>query len=84
MEQVVTHGTGVSLRNKTWKLAGKSGTAQALKNGHPINHQWFIGYGPVERPRYAVAVLVQNASAHAANQATVLFGQVMDLLAQSS
>ncbi|KJK31115.1 penicillin-binding protein 2 [Paenibacillus sp. P2(2022)] len=84
MEQVVTHGTGASLRNKTWKLAGKSGTAQALKNGRPINHQWFIGYGPIERPRYAVAVLVQNASTHAANQATALFGQVMDLLAQSS
>ncbi|MBG9766892.1 MULTISPECIES: penicillin-binding protein 2 [Paenibacillus] len=84
MEQVVTHGTGASLRNKIWKLAGKSGTAQALKNGRPINHQWFIGYGPIERPRYAVAVLVQNASTHAANQATALFGQVMDLLAQSS
>ncbi|MGO4952081.1 peptidoglycan D,D-transpeptidase FtsI family protein [Paenibacillus sp. DRB1-1] len=84
MEKVVTQGTGVSLRNKSWNLAGKSGTAQALKNGHPINHQWFIGYGPIERPRYAVAVLVQNASTHSENQATALFGQVMDLLAQSS
>jgi cell division protein FtsI/penicillin-binding protein 2 len=84
MEKVVTQGTGASLRNKSWNLAGKSGTAQALKNGHPINHQWFIGYGPIERPRYAVAVLVQNASTHSANQATALFGQVMDLLAQSS
>lgn len=84
MEQVVAQGTGASLRNRTWKLAGKSGTAQALNNGHPVNHQWFVGYGPVERPRYAVAVLVQNASTHAANRATALFGQVMDLLAQSS
>ncbi|WDZ63491.1 penicillin-binding transpeptidase domain-containing protein [Paenibacillus polymyxa] len=84
MEKVVAQGTGVSLRNKSWNLAGKSGTAQALKNGQPINHQWFIGYGPIERPHYAVAVLVQNASTHSANQATALFGQVMDLLAQSS
>ncbi|WP_226003459.1 peptidoglycan D,D-transpeptidase FtsI family protein [Paenibacillus sp. BJ-4] len=84
MEEVVAHGTGASLRDKTWHLAGKSGTAQALKNGRPVNHQWFIGYGPVERPRYAVAVLVQNASKHSANQATALFGQVMDLLAQFS
>ncbi|MEC0235108.1 penicillin-binding protein 2 [Paenibacillus kribbensis] len=84
MEKVVAHGTGVSLRDKSWHLAGKSGTAQALKNGRPINHQWFIGYGPVERPRYAVAVLVQNAPKHSANRATALFGQVMDLLAQFS
>lgn len=84
MEKVVTQGTGASLRNKSWNLAGKSGTAQALKNGQPINHQWFIGYGPIERPRYAVAVLVQNASTDSTNQATALFGQVMDLLAQSS
>ncbi|WP_208811948.1 peptidoglycan D,D-transpeptidase FtsI family protein [Paenibacillus brasilensis] len=84
MEEVVARGTGASLRDKIWHLAGKSGTAQALKNGRPVNHQWFIGYGPVERPRYAVAVLVQNASKHSANQATVLFGQVMDLLAQFS
>ncbi|MEK4733343.1 peptidoglycan D,D-transpeptidase FtsI family protein [Paenibacillus sp. FSL L8-0641] len=84
MEKVVTQGTGASLRNKSWNLAGKSGTAQALKNGQPINHQWFIGYGPIERPRYAVAVLVQNALTDSTNQATALFGQVMDLLAQSS
>ncbi|WP_068504915.1 peptidoglycan D,D-transpeptidase FtsI family protein [Paenibacillus kribbensis] len=84
MEEVVAHGTGVSLRDKSWHLAGKSGTAQALKDGRPVNHQWFIGYGPVERPRYAVAVLVQNAPKDSANQATALFGQVMDLLAQFS
>lgn len=84
MEKVVAHGTGTSLRGKSWHLAGKSGTAQALKDGQPVNHQWFIGYGPVEHPRYAVAVLVQNAPQHSANQATTLFGQVMDLLAQFS
>ncbi|MET3210116.1 UNVERIFIED_CONTAM: cell division protein FtsI/penicillin-binding protein 2 [Paenibacillus sp. PvR008] len=84
MEKVVAHGTGASLRGKPWHLAGKSGTAQALKDGQPVNHQWFIGYGPVEHPRYAVAVLVQNAPQHSANQATALFGQVMDLLAQFS
>lgn len=84
MKEVVAHGTGASLRDKSWHLAGKSGTAQALKDGRPVNHQWFIGYGPVEQPRYAVAVLVQNASKHSASQATALFGQVMDLLAQFS
>lgn len=84
MEEVVAHGTGASLRDPLWHLAGKSGTAQAFRDGRPVNHQWFIGYGPVERPRYAVAVLVQNAPKHSPNQATALFGQVMNLLAQFS
>ncbi|MDP4095233.1 penicillin-binding transpeptidase domain-containing protein [Paenibacillus sp. P96] len=83
MEKVVQEGTGKGLASAKWKLAGKSGTAQTGQAGRAVNNQWFIGYGPVEQPRYAVAVLVQNVPANSSNQATALFGQVMDLLASS-
>lgn len=83
MEKVVQEGTGKGLASAKWKLAGKSGTAQTGQAGRAVNNQWFIGYGPVEKPRYAVAVLVQNAPANTPNQATKLFGQVMDFLASS-
>ncbi|MFB5678705.1 peptidoglycan D,D-transpeptidase FtsI family protein [Paenibacillus terreus] len=83
MEKVVQEGTGKGLASAKWRLAGKSGTAQTGQAGRAVNHQWFIGYGPVENPRYAVAVLVQNVPADTPNQATKLFGQVMDLLASS-
>lgn len=81
MQDTVDEGTGRSLRSASWHLAGKSGTAQT---GQGRNHQWFVGYGPVEYPKYAVAVLVKNRPENVSNQATRLFGQVMDLLARSS
>jgi penicillin-binding protein 4B len=84
MRQVVTGGTGSSLHNAKWPLAGKSGTAQTLVKGVPRNNQWFIGYGPVQSPKYAVAVVVQNVAPGSRHAATKLFGQVMDLLSGST
>ncbi|HUC91366.1 MAG TPA: penicillin-binding transpeptidase domain-containing protein [Paenibacillus sp.] len=82
MEAVVSAGTGKPLQRAQWRLAGKSGTAQAVAvNGAPVNHQWFVGYGPVESPRYAVAVLAGNRPAGSANQATALYRGVMDIIA---
>ncbi|OMF08882.1 penicillin-binding protein [Paenibacillus amylolyticus] len=84
MNKVVREGTGKSLQHARWHVAGKSGTAQVQKNGEKLNHQWFIGYGPIEHPKYAVAVLVQNVSPDSRHQATAIFGKVMDYLAESS
>ncbi|WP_306304744.1 peptidoglycan D,D-transpeptidase FtsI family protein [Paenibacillus pini] len=81
MEKVVTEGTGQSLSGSLWTLAGKSGTAQVIVNGRARNNQWFIGYGPADQPKYAVAVLIQNASPDSRNRATIMFGKVMDTLA---
>ncbi|MWV45447.1 penicillin-binding protein 2 [Paenibacillus sp. HJL G12] len=81
METVVTEGTGKQLLKAKWKLAGKSGTAQVTVQGRQRNNQWFIGYGPVDRPKYAVAVLFQDMPTEGSNQATVLFGEIMNLLA---
>ncbi|WP_434749781.1 peptidoglycan D,D-transpeptidase FtsI family protein [Paenibacillus amylolyticus] len=84
MNTVVQEGTGKSLQHARWHVAGKSGTAQVQQKGKAKNHQWFIGYGPVEKPRYAVAVLVQNVSPSSSHQATALFRKVMDYLAECS
>ncbi len=81
MEKVVTDGTGKSLLKARWRLAGKSGTAQVTVQGRQRNNQWFIGYGPVDRPKYAAAVLFQNMPTGGSNQATALFGEIMNLLA---
>ncbi|MGQ8872470.1 peptidoglycan D,D-transpeptidase FtsI family protein [Paenibacillus sp. TSA_86.1] len=84
MTTVVQEGTGKSLQHARWHVAGKSGTAQVQQKGKAKNHQWFVGYGPVEKPRYAVAVLVQNVSPSSSHQATSLFRKVMDYLAECS
>jgi peptidoglycan glycosyltransferase len=39
--------------------AGKSGTAELGGSGEP--HSWFIGFAPVNQPRVAIAVLVEQA-----------------------
>ncbi|OAB34088.1 peptidoglycan D,D-transpeptidase FtsI family protein [Paenibacillus glacialis] len=84
MRKVVTEGTGQSLSTSEWPLAGKSGTAQVILKGNPKNNQWFIGYGPVNQPKYAVAVLFQHVSPDTKNKATALFGQIMGLLSSST
>jgi peptidoglycan glycosyltransferase len=39
--------------------AGKSGTAELGGSGEP--HSWFVGFAPVNQPRVAIAVLVEQA-----------------------
>ncbi|KAA9005371.1 penicillin-binding protein 2 [Paenibacillus spiritus] len=82
MRAVVTEGTGRSLRGAAWPLAGKSGTAQTTVKGAPRNNQWFVGYGPADRPKYAAAVLVQNVAPDSPPAAAPLFGRIMDFLAE--
>ncbi len=84
MQAVVDHGTGRSIRQGLWAVAGKSGTAETTQAGIARNHQWFAGYGPVKSPRYAVAVLVENKPPGSSHQATKLFRGVMDIAARHS
>ncbi|MNY69919.1 hypothetical protein D3C86_2079350 [compost metagenome] len=55
-----------------------------MVKGLPRNNQWFIGYGPVDHPRYAVSVAVENVAPGSTHAATKLFGQIFDLLSESS
>ncbi|MCR8845960.1 penicillin-binding transpeptidase domain-containing protein [Paenibacillus sp. SC116] len=83
MRGTVEEGTGQQLRNRSWKLAGKSGTAQSEAYGTNKLHSWFVGYGPIYKPRYSVAVVSENEISKASQPhiATSVFGEVMDLLA---
>lgn len=83
MQLAVKEGTGSQLKDAVWSLAGKTGTAQAPDgSGQMKEHQWFVGYGPVETPRYAVAVYVHETDGRQGHIATRLFGKIMDQLAQ--
>ena len=58
-------GTGAKARIKGVEVAGKTGTAQnwTMRDGKRMkdNHVWFIAFVPYEKPKYAIAVLVQGA-----------------------
>jgi penicillin-binding protein 2 len=70
----VTHGTASTFLVKPirYPLAGKTGTAQVFTIKQTDNtrakivderrrdHAWFIAFAPVEDPKIAVAVLVEN------------------------
>ena len=58
MVGVVERGTGTLAKVEGVTVAGKTGTAQ---NPHGKDHAWFIAYAPVENPKIAMAVLVENA-----------------------
>lgn len=83
MRQTVTNGTGIALKDSRWSLAGKSGTAQGDAYGKERMHSWFVGYGPFERPQYAVAVVSEDEYAGHPHKATVVFKEVMDELSKS-
>jgi penicillin-binding protein 2 len=58
MELVVASGTGGAARVPGVRVAGKTGTAQ---NPHGQDHALFVCYAPVDSPRVAVAIVVENA-----------------------
>ncbi len=58
MVGVVQYGTGTLANIPGVTVAGKTGTAQ---NPHGKDHAWFIAFAPMENPKIALAVLVENA-----------------------
>ena len=58
MRGVVLQGTGTLAQVPGVTVAGKTGTVQ---NPHGQDHAWFICFAPVENPKIAIAVLVENA-----------------------
>lgn len=62
MRGAVTHGTVTPLANIAGiDLCGKTGTSQNTKYGHKYDHSIFIGFAPMNDPKIAVAVFVENA-----------------------
>ncbi len=58
---VVGQGTAQSARIEGIMLAGKTGTAQTGKrvNGIELNHAWFVGFAPADKPTIVVAVMLE-------------------------
>jgi cell division protein FtsW (lipid II flippase) len=60
MRDVVLSGTGRSLREHAWRIAGKTGTAELSDKP---SHSWFVGFAPFgpATKRVAFAVVIENA-----------------------
>ena len=55
MTKVVTTGTAQNLNGKN--VAGKTGTAET---GRGFNDRWFVGFSPIDNPKYAFAVVTEG------------------------
>jgi cell division protein FtsI (penicillin-binding protein 3) len=68
LEGVVENGTAMNLKNASYKIAGKTGTAQmAIKGSYKdkgkVSYQAsFAGYFPAENPKYSCIVVVNAPS----------------------
>ncbi|MBI4536415.1 MAG: penicillin-binding protein 2 [candidate division NC10 bacterium] len=63
---VVEGGTGARARVPGIPIGGKTGTAQVVKKGETKgqadlkDHAWFVSFAPVDNPKLAIVVLVEN------------------------
>jgi penicillin-binding protein 2 len=58
MSLVVREGTGAFSRIQGIDMGGKTGTVQ---NPHGENHSVFVAFAPVDDPKIAISVIVENA-----------------------
>lgn len=92
MALVVESGRGTAhrIQSSEYRIAGKTGTAQVFSLGQKgtysaskvpermRDHALFIAFAPVEDPRIAVAVLVENGG-HGGSDAAPVARRVMDM-----
>lgn len=60
-------GTGGRARQKDYEVAGKTGTAQNWVRREGVktkdNLVWFVSFAPYDKPRYAIAIMVEGGEA---------------------
>ena len=78
----VVHGARGTARSyfrlATTTVAAKTGTAEV--EGLPLNHAWFAGFAPYEKPRIAFAVVVEWVEGHGAEVAAPVAQYVLSCL----
>ncbi|MFO7851143.1 MAG: penicillin-binding protein [Bacteroidota bacterium] len=87
LESVVENGTAGNLKNETYKIAGKTGTAQiandkyGYKYGGKVSYQAsFVGYFPADNPVYSCIVVV-NAPSNSVYYGNLVAGPVFKEIA---
>lgn len=78
---VLPGGTAPLAQVAGYRVAGKTGTAHKLENGHYVNHYVasFVGFAPVSDPRLVVAVMIddpQGAEYYGGEVAAPVFSKV--------
>lgn len=80
MEAAVRAGTGTAAQLPGIRVAGKTGTAETGRAG--LNQTAFIAFAPVESPRVAIAVMLENQRGTGGSTAAPIAKQVLQALLQ--
>lgn len=67
LQKVVESGTARRTGLKEFRVAGKTGTAETGQGD--LNHAWFAGYLPLEKPKYCIAVVIEHTEGYGSNMA---------------
>jgi len=72
------NGTGRSLQELPYAVAGKSGTGETgrMSGDKPLYNKWFAGYFPFDKPKYAL-VTVKLGTTGNTSGATPLFADIV-------
>jgi cell division protein FtsI (penicillin-binding protein 3) len=85
LKNVVKRGTGSKLYSKDFSMAGKTGTAQVdyhKKDGSMYYASSFVGFFPVEEPKYSCIVVVHKPNVSAGYYGADVAGPVFKRIAQ--
>jgi cell division protein FtsI (penicillin-binding protein 3) len=85
LEGVVEHGTAKNINNAIYKIAGKTGTAQKIKNGSYVKTYYtsFVGYFPADKPKYSCIVVIDSPTGfqqYGSDVAAPVFKEIADKL----
>lgn len=83
LEGVVERGTAKNIRNEDYKIAGKTGTSQKVKNGRYSKNYYtsFAGYFPADKPKYSCIVVIdepQGYNQYGSDVAAPVFKEIAD------
>ena len=78
MVGAVQSGTGTAAQIPGIQVAGKTGTAETGVDGRYTS--WFICFAPADRPRVAVAVVLENQTGFGGQVAAPIARSVMQAL----
>lgn len=77
LEGVVENGTGNNIKNNTYGIAGKTGTAVHSYSNMRRYNASFAGFFPSENPRYTCLVMLENIPVYG-RQAALVFKNISD------
>ena len=84
LENVVENGGGKNAAVSGYRIGGKTGTAQVYKDGKVVSNVHigsFVGFAPIDQPRFAVLVTVNEAQVpvdYGSTTAAPFAGQIME------